>query len=117
MGARINFVFTTGDDQPAVWLYSHWGEENWEVDLAKAIWEARSRWEDPSYATRIIISQLIGDQWESPTGFGIGAVAKASELNFWDPIVIVDMTGKIVREKYDKPFDAFCHYHLSTYAS
>ena len=31
----------------------------------------RSRWTDPAYATRIAISQLIGDQWNMETGWGL----------------------------------------------
>jgi hypothetical protein len=39
--------------------------------LADAVIAARPRWNDPSYATRITISQLIGDQWNMETGWGL----------------------------------------------
>ena len=39
--------------------------------LADAIIAARPRWTDPAYATRIAISQLIGDQWNMETGWGL----------------------------------------------
>jgi hypothetical protein len=39
--------------------------------LATAIAKARSRWTDESYATRICISQIIGDQWDQEYSWGI----------------------------------------------
>jgi hypothetical protein len=39
--------------------------------LADAVIAARPRWTDTSYATRIAISQLIGDQWNMETGWGL----------------------------------------------
>jgi hypothetical protein len=39
--------------------------------LADAVIAARPRWTDSSYATRIAISQLIGDQWNMETGWGL----------------------------------------------
>jgi hypothetical protein len=40
-------------------------------NLANAVEQARPRWTDESYATRIAISQLINDEWASETGWGI----------------------------------------------
>ena len=39
--------------------------------LADAVIAARPRWNDPSYATRIAVSQLVGDQWNMETGWGL----------------------------------------------
>ena len=39
--------------------------------LADAVIAARPRWNDPAYATRIAISQIIKDDWNSETGFGL----------------------------------------------
>ena len=39
--------------------------------LADAVIKARPRWSDPAYATRIAISQIIGDDWNMETGFGL----------------------------------------------
>jgi calcineurin-like phosphoesterase len=39
--------------------------------LADAVIAARPRWNDESYATRITISHLIGDQWNMETGWGL----------------------------------------------
>jgi len=61
MGARVNFVFTQFENSPKVVLYSHWGETTWEYDLACALSVAEPRWDDPTYGTRIVISNLIGE--------------------------------------------------------
>jgi hypothetical protein len=39
--------------------------------LAEAVFKARPRWNDPSYATRITISQMVADDWNSETGWGL----------------------------------------------
>ncbi len=58
MGARINFVFKDGTDSSVV-LYSHWGQDSWQPDIAEALQHARRRWDDSSYGTRMVISYLI----------------------------------------------------------
>jgi hypothetical protein len=39
--------------------------------LADAVIKARPRWNDGSYATRIATSQLVADQWNMETGWGL----------------------------------------------
>jgi hypothetical protein len=41
------------------------------ANLAEAVFKARPRWNDPSYATRITISNMIADQWNMETGWGL----------------------------------------------
>jgi hypothetical protein len=70
MGDRANFGFRQEDDS-IIFLYGHWAGEGMMSTLANAIAKARPRWGDESYATRICISQIIGDQWDQETGWGI----------------------------------------------
>ena len=70
MGNRANFVFVDGAGDSIV-LYGHWAGHNMLSNLAEAVFKARPRWNDSSYATRITISQMIGDQWNSETGWGL----------------------------------------------
>jgi len=70
MGDRANFVFVQPNGETIV-LYSHWGGHQMLANLAEAVAKAQSRWSDPSYATRIAISQMIGDGWAFETGWGI----------------------------------------------
>ena len=97
MGARINFVFKDSDAHPAVVLYSHWGETEWQRDLAMALEHAKPRWSDDSYATRMMISYLIQDSVLEETGFGIYAV-NGPNYELGDRTIIVDLLHKTVQE-------------------
>jgi hypothetical protein len=70
MGDRANFGFKDrkGD---TVFLYGHWAGHRMLQNLANAVEAARPRWNDESYATRIAISHMVGDEWTSETGWGI----------------------------------------------
>jgi hypothetical protein len=70
MGDRANFGFVQPNGNTIV-LYGHWAGYNMLGKLADAVIAARPRWTDTSYATRIAISQLIGDQWNMETGWGL----------------------------------------------
>ena len=70
MGDRANFVFVQPSGETIV-LYGHWAGHNMLERLGEAVAKAQSRWTDPSYATRIAISQMIGDGWGMETGWGL----------------------------------------------
>ena len=70
MGDRANFVFVQPNGDTIV-LYGHWAGHNMLAKLADAVIKARPRWNDNSYATRIAVSQLVGDQWNMETGWGL----------------------------------------------
>jgi hypothetical protein len=70
MGDRANFGFRDSKED-IVFLYGHWAGHRMLEQLADAVQAAEPRWTDESYATRICISQLIGDEWTSQTGWGI----------------------------------------------
>lgn len=70
MGDRANFGFRQSNEN-VVFLYGHWAGHQMLSRLAEAVAAARPRWSDESYATRIAISQLIGDQWDMETGWGL----------------------------------------------
>ena len=70
MGDRANFVFVQPNGESIV-LYGHWAGHNMLANLAEAVAKAQPRWSDPSYATRISISQMIGESWGMETGWGL----------------------------------------------
>ncbi len=70
MGDRANFGLKQSDGN-TIFLYSHWGGEGMMNTLAEALASARPRWSDEGYATRIIISQIIGNDWKEETGYGL----------------------------------------------
>ena len=97
MGARINFVFKEAASRPAVVLYSHWGETEWQRDLAMALQHSKPRWIDQTYATRMMISYLMQDCILEETGFGIYAV-NDTEYDLGDSVVIIDFYNKTIYE-------------------
>ena len=70
MGDRANFGFRQSNEN-VVFLYGHWAGHGMLEKLADAVVAARPRWTDESYATRIAISHLVGQEWNSETGWGI----------------------------------------------
>jgi hypothetical protein len=70
MGDRANFGFKQSNGETIV-LYGHWAGHGMLERLADAVEAARSRWGDESYATRIAVSHLVGEQWQDTTGWGL----------------------------------------------
>ena len=97
MGARINFVFDDGTDS-LVNLYSHWGEDSWQDDLAGAIFHAQIRRGDYSYFTRMVISHLIKDDLMRETGFGIFAINRSEINNNFDKTVVLDLVNNTLTD-------------------
>lgn len=73
MGDRANFGFRASKDEPVLYLYGHWAGDGMMNTLAHALEAASSRilMGDSAYATRIAISNIIGDSWRSETGWGL----------------------------------------------
>lgn len=109
MGDRVVYTLKQSDGKELS-LYSHWGGYTRFKDLAYAIGKAQPRWNDESYCARIIISQLIGNQWDSETGFGLwaGSDNGASE---YDPITIHLDYKTVEYEGNYKTFDEFITYN------
>lgn len=95
MGDRAVAGFRGKSGEPTIFLYQHWVGGEQEDVLAEALNAARSRWGDDSYATRICISQIVGDQWSNETGFGIyvGGTSHGADR---DHILIVEWDSKQV---------------------
>ena len=70
MGDRANFGFVQPNGHTVV-LYGHWAGYQMLGRLADACIAARPRWNDSAYATRIAVSQLVGDDWRQETGWGL----------------------------------------------
>jgi hypothetical protein len=111
MGARINFVFKDSESGPAVVLYSHWGQDSWQPDLAEALSHARPRLQDSSYGTRMIISYLIQHNILDETGYGIYAIEQ-DNYDLGEQTVIVDFTNKTVTDNVPVEFEAFINAYV-----
>jgi hypothetical protein len=115
MGARINFVFKDGTDSSVV-LYSHWGQDGWEVDIAKALEHAKPRWSDSSYGTRMIISYLIQHNVLDETGFGIYSINNVGSMDLGEQTVVIDFVNKTVTDSVPVKWDNFIQAYLPEHA-
>jgi hypothetical protein len=70
MGDRGNLgiIQPSGD---VLFIYTHWTGSTLLNDLAQALAVAEPRWSDTPYATRVVVSQIIGDKWEDTNGYGL----------------------------------------------
>jgi hypothetical protein len=71
MGSRTQWAIKTHANGDAIHLYSHSGGESKFYDTRAALLAAQPRWNDVAYGSRIFISNIIGDNWASETGFGL----------------------------------------------
>jgi hypothetical protein len=106
MGARINFVFKDSEQGPMVVLYSHWGQDSWQRDLAEALSHAKPRWQDSSYGTRMIISHLIQHSILDETGFGIHAIDNDG-YDLGEQTILIDFTTQTVTDNVSVKWDNF----------
>ena len=111
MGDRI--IYTIRQDKNlSINLYSHWGGYDRFVTLAKALKAAEPRWDDTSYAARIIVSQLIGTDWADETGFGLCASNEQGMYGGDHPDITIDLVNKTVNDETGThSFNSFIEYH------
>lgn len=111
MGDRVVYTIKQ-DNELSVNLYSHWGGYGRFENLARALQAAEPRWNDTAYGTRIILSQLIGDEWNQELGFGIWASGSSGEYGGDHPDIIIDLINKTVEDETGiHSFEAFIAYH------
>ena len=103
MGDRAN-VYVHGGKNPGVYLYTHWGRRSIGETVAAALDRGRGRWDDEQYLARIIFCEMVRDDIEGVTGYGISA-------EVWDgaeSIVDVDTrTGLVTVKGVETPFEDF----------
>ena len=90
MGDRANFGFRDSKED-IIFLYGHWAGHRMLENLADAVQAAEPRWNDESYATRIAISRLVGDEWTSETGWGLSVNTLADNEH---KVPIIDWKNK-----------------------
>ena len=117
MGDRTNTIFRMENGSDVV-LYQHNGGYQMMHNLATALDASRSRWNDEPYATRIIISNLIGDNWQGETGYGISTYIMDNEhsvpvVDFSDHTVALydfewsNFGCELKNQKFRMPFGEF----------
>lgn len=84
MGDRANIQVKEGDS--SVFLYTHWDGHKLPSILHRAL-SRRARWNDGPYLSRIIFSEMIRDNIDEDTGYGIWS----SEMDNEHPVLVVDI--------------------------
>lgn len=72
MGDRANILVKYDDDDPGVYLYTHWGGSGLPEDLQYALGR-KERWTDAPYLTRIIFCAMVRGNESGTTGYGISS--------------------------------------------
>lgn len=91
MGDRATFGFRDKAGS-TLWLYGHWAGEGMLENLANAVATAFPRWDEFEYGSRIMISQMIGADWNQEYGWGLSFDVLESEHS----IPVVDFALKEV---------------------
>lgn len=53
-------------------LYIHWAPtDDLTLLVAEAVKHASNRWDDPSYATRMAVTHIVGNEYNSEFGYGL----------------------------------------------
>ncbi len=108
MGDRANFGFKQSNGETIV-LYGHWAGFNMLANLAEAVLAAESRWDDESYATRIAVSHLVGDQWKDTTGWGLSV---NTILDNEHKIALIDWANKTFSLHEEAPWSESTEYKV-----
>jgi hypothetical protein len=103
MGMRQNIALHFKDKEyghsskipQVIYIYSHWdGEEGMsplKLKLKKALGK-KWRWEDDSYLSRIIVSEVFKDDIDGETGYGIAPYPIDEDF----PTIHVDLKNQTV---------------------
>lgn len=91
MGDRANIVLDYGHDKK-IFLYTHWGGSELPQTLAYALTRGKERWCDESYLSRIIFSEMVRDNIDDLTGFGIAPYEVDNEHQY----LVVDLEALTV---------------------
>ena len=76
----------------SLYVYTHWDGEIFPEMAIAAVKVARPRWDDPSYATRILVDQLTKGGRDRETGYGLLLSPDAEDTYNGDqPSIIIDL--------------------------
>jgi len=109
MGARTTWAIKTEEGDAVTWLYSHWGGDSKLEDTRQALAKAEPRWTDTPYGARIFISQIVGNKWDSESGFGIttGTLTNIPFEEEYDLVIVDFTTSTITYGKFEFSFEDF----------
>jgi len=105
MGSRGNIVIKEEGRTP-IYFYTHWEGYRVKEILRDALVLGRSRWGDEPYLARIIFCEMVRDQKDELTGFGISTYEGDNDAE--NPIVYVDVSNnKVTVNHLTQTFEEF----------
>ena len=106
--------FQAKSADPIIYIYSQWGGESQKEILVNALQKSESRWTDSDYATRICISQIVGDSWNDTLGHGISVNTFCSPD--YDTIQVVEWhSGEVSIREAKNPDNVLDTISLETF--
>jgi hypothetical protein len=92
MGDRANVYVKGYGDEPGVYLYTHWTGTELPATVQRALARGTDRWDDNAYLTRIVFAEMIRDELDATTGYGIST----RFCDGGDRIIILDCGNQTV---------------------
>lgn len=90
---RIDYQKEQDEKPKSIYIYSHWdGDGPLKEKLKQALIRGKERWHDESYLTRIIFSEIIRDDIDGLTGYGLAPY----EIDPEYPTIIINMDNLTV---------------------
>lgn len=86
MGDRGNVQVKENVSDSGVFFYSHWYGSELPQRVATALKRGRSRWGDTAYLARIIFCEIVKDEINGETGYGISTQECDPEY----PLIVVN---------------------------
>ena len=81
----------------SLFVYVHGEGQELPENAIKAIEAAKDRWDDESYAVRIIVDQLTKGGRDEETGYGLMLAPDAEDsYNGDQPSVVIDLVRKVL---------------------
>jgi hypothetical protein len=92
MGDRANIYLRDSENTSGIYLYTHDDAQSWPSRLQEALRFGKSRYNDPSYLSRIIASRVFADLVDSVIGGGLSTELGDNQY----PLLCVDLLGRRV---------------------
>jgi len=111
IGNKGQIKILMGKNESPIYLYSHWGASELIKNLQIAM-QRNLRWDDPSYLARIIFCQMVKDDLDGETGYGIDTYLHS---DIWR-LLIVDCENQLIiindrdTEAKHYSFQNFCNF-------
>jgi len=101
---QVNIIDKYGQD---IWLYTHWGATELIDKVRKALtrskpnnnenkYDYHGRWGDTEYLARIIFCEMVRDNIDGTSGYGIGSTGAHGDE--WR-IITIDVSKQLVTVK------------------